>query len=257
MKLPVPFDILAYITNILAVESDYETLQAFSCTCKFMVPICRQYLFSSVRLSNSTSPEEIGLTHFLSGSPDTTCRIKKLVYFFETSTPTPQDVLDIFKVMRSQSTSLQSISLSSYGWPNWNALREPTKSLLISLIQLPTVTHLELGIIKHFPLVALSLCSGLTDFSVSTYPYEATSPHSDQIITRSKIPSPVSLHIRGFYSPISVLMRPPSSDAIDPIMDFSRLEKASFNICADSEASQMAELLKTATQLRTLSIECT
>ncbi|KJA14245.1 hypothetical protein HYPSUDRAFT_208872 [Hypholoma sublateritium FD-334 SS-4] len=257
MKTPVPFDILSYITNILVIESDNESLRAFSLLCKFMVPLCRQYLFSSVTLrsSKSTTPKGIGLTRFLSGSPDTTCRIKNLEFVVETPTSTSQDVLDILKIMLSQSTSLQSITFSSLGWPDWNVLHKPTKALLVSLIQLPTVTHLKLGAIKNFPLVALSFCSGLTDFSVSAYPYKAISPDSGQIVSRSKIPSPVSLYIRHFYSAIAILMRPPSPNVIDPIMDFSRLVDASFHICSENDASQMAELLKTAGRLQTLFID--
>ena len=56
---------------------------------------------------------------------------------------------------------------------------------------------------------------------------------------------------------VNMLMRPPGHKTIGPIIDFSHLEKASFEISGDNEALQMAELLKTATRLQNLSIECT
>lgn len=256
MKTPVPFDILAYITNILAVKSNNKSLRALSSRiCKFTVPLCRQYLFSSIELMSSTTPKEIGLTRLLSRPSDTTFRIKNMAYLAETPTPMSQHVLDIFKVIRNQPTSLQSIILSSLGWPDRNVLQEPTKSLLISLIQFPTVTRLQLGDIDNIPLVTLSL-SGPTDFSASSAS-EAASPHSVQrVTTRSKIPSPISLRIRGFHSAISARICPPSPNVIDSLKDFGRLEEAYFNIHTASEASQMAEFLKTATQLQTLSIGC-
>ncbi|KJA14244.1 hypothetical protein HYPSUDRAFT_72683 [Hypholoma sublateritium FD-334 SS-4] len=258
MKTLVPLDDLAHIIDILAVKPDNQSLRELSRTCKFMVPLCRRHLFSSVRLrSNSNTPKQIGLVHFLSGSPDVACRIKKLSYIVKPHAPSSRQIIDILEVLRSQSTSLQSVSLSSESvrCSDWNALQEPTKSLLISLMQLPTVTHLQLRYLKNFPLVALSLCSNLADISVHNVFEAPSSSYADQIITRSKVPTPVSLRIGDFNFAISVLMRPPGPNIIDPIIDFSCLENASFNICVASDASQMAEILKMVTRLRTLIID--
>ena len=255
MKTVVPFDILAHITDIVDAQSDKGTLRALSLTCKFMVPLCRRHLFSSIKLFNTTNNKEQGLIYFLSGSPDTTCRIKHLLFIIRTKLPTCKQIIDILEVMRSQSTSLQSVTISSSGWLEWNILPEPIKSLLISLIQLPTVTRLKLGIMRNFPLAPLSLCSGLNDITISEVS-EAT-PQTDQIIARSNIPAPTSLYARRFHSAISVLMRPPDLNINGAIIDFSRLEKAVFEISEQSEALQLTELLKTVTQLQKLSIDCT
>ena len=250
--VPLPFDILMCITDILGEKSDNETLRVLSQTCKFMVPLCRRYIFSSISLSSA--PEKFDLINFLNASPNITRRIQKLEYFLETRTN--QDILDILEVMRSQSTSrLHTISLTSFGWSDWDVVQEPTKALLISLMQLPTVTHLKLELMEHFPYEALSLCKSLTDISI--FRVSEAQSHGSRKFTRSKIPIPRSLYMKRFGSSISMLMRPPGHKTIGPIIDFSHLEKASFEISGDNEALQMAELLKTATQLQNLSIECT
>ena len=253
MKTAVPFDILSHITDMVDDLSDKGTLRALSLTCKFMVPLCRRHIFSFVRLSNITKEKEKGLIHFLSGSPDTTCRIKRLLCVIDPKLRICEQIIDVLEVMRTQSTSLRSITITSTEGLDWNLLREPIKSLLISLMQLPTVNHLSLAPTRNFPLAALSLCSGLTNFSISEL--SEPTPHADQVIMRSNIPTVASLYGRGFYSAISALMRP---SHYGPIIDFSRLEKASFEISEEIEAIQMAEFLKALTQLRKLYIEyCT
>ncbi|KJA14249.1 hypothetical protein HYPSUDRAFT_49339 [Hypholoma sublateritium FD-334 SS-4] len=252
--IATPFDILAYITDVLGAEWDKETLRALSQTCKFMALLCRRYIFSSISLSSAG--EETDLIRLLHRSPDITRRIRKLKYFVEHKS-TSEHILAILEVMRrSQPPFLQSITLTSFGWADWVEVNEPTKSLLISLIQLPTVTHLDLGLVHNFPFPALSLCSGLTDISVSQVS-EAT-PHAYRTLPRAKIPAPASLHVAGFHSAILVLMQwhPLGRRSINgPAIDFSHLEKASFEISNVNEAFQMSLLLKTVTQLRTLSIE--
>ena len=194
MRAPVPFDILAYITDILGSISDTETLRALSLICNFMVPLCRRHLFSSVSLGlNSTPTEEIRLTRFLSDSPDVTRHIRKLTYVVNSRTPTGQHMIDILDVLRCQTLSLQSISLYSVRWSDWDLLQESMKSPLVSLIQLPSVTHLQLKLLKNFPFVILSLCSSLTSISINKVSQATSSSYADRIITRSRIPAPESL----------------------------------------------------------------
>lgn len=253
----LPFDILEHIANILGVQSDKRTLRALSRICKFMVPPCRRYLFSSISLTNVTTPKATSLARFLSEAPDIICHIKELEYVIKTQIPTSQHINDVFEVLGSLSTSLQSFTLLSYNSSDWNALQEPTKSLLMSLIQLPTIIYLHLALCQNFPLVAISLCtSGLTDIKLihNNVSEENCGNYSSSIsIRRSKTRASVSLDISGLNSAISVLM-----DHLGPNpIDFGCLEKASIEICSANEAFQMAELLKTAAQLRTLRIYCT
>ncbi len=216
-----------------------------------MVPLCRRRIFSFVRLSNIPKEREKGLINFLSGSLDTTCRIKRLLCVIDPKLRICEQLIDVLEIMRTRSTSLRSITITSTEGLDWNLLREPIKPLLISLMQLPTVYHLNLGPMRNFPLAALSLCSGLTNFAISEFSEPA--PHADQVIMHSNIPAIASLYARGFYSAISALMRPPSPHG--PIIDFSRLEVVSFEISEEIEALQMAEFLKTLKQLRKLYIE--
>ena len=260
--LTVPFDILAYIADTLGASGRHQaTLKALSLTCKFLLPICRRHLFSSLRLLNSQEPttKRKSLASFLNGSPEIVFCLKKLKCALDTRSPTTsQHIIDIFKVLRTHRTLLQSItilSLQKDGF-DWNLLEESMQSALIFLIQLPTVTRIHLDFLLNFPLVALSLCSDLNNFSVQRVCGE-TICDGRQIITRSKIPAPVVLEVNeGTDLALSILMQPSGTNDIHPIMDFSYVQDASFEILNGSEASQMNKLLKTMTDLRLLFIDC-
>ena len=161
-------------------------------------------------------------------------------------------------VLCTHRTLLQSITILSLqkDWFNWNLLEESMQSALIFLIQLPTVTRIHLDFLLNFPLVALSLCSDLNNLSVQRVCGETTCD-GQQIITRSKIPAPVVLEVNeGTDLALSILMQPSGTNDIHPIMDFSYVQDASFEILNGSEASQMNKLLKTMTDLRLLFIDC-
>ncbi|KJA16813.1 hypothetical protein HYPSUDRAFT_91044 [Hypholoma sublateritium FD-334 SS-4] len=121
-SVTLPFDIFAYISDTLGAGREKVTLKALSRTCKFMLPLCRRHLFSSIGLMDSTwaTQKNIGLARFLTGSPDTVRCINKLSYFVDTRTPLSQHIIDILEVLRSRSASLQSVSLlpmtGEYDW---------------------------------------------------------------------------------------------------------------------------------------------
>ncbi|KJA19688.1 hypothetical protein HYPSUDRAFT_167981 [Hypholoma sublateritium FD-334 SS-4] len=259
--LTLPFDILACIIDTLNTGRDTATLKALALTCKFMLPLCRRHLFSTIRLLNSTptTPKRNSLAPFLSGSPEIVRCLRKLVCAVDSRVPTTsQHIIDILDVLRSHASSLQSMSIRSLRdeWFDWSLLQEPMRLLLISLIQLPTVTRLHLNFLHNFPLVALSLCSSLNDLSIERVSGGATSCTGQPIITRSKIPAPVVLEANERTNfALSVLMHPQHPSVIDPIIDFSYIQDASFEILDVSEASQMNELLKTTLQLRSLFID--
>ena len=128
-----------------------------------MVLLCRKHLFSYIR--NLASLPVSVLKRFndlLSKKPDIARYVKRLDYRCFTHTPSFDEELNILDILKKHS-SLQRIRLSSSG-SNWNNLPESLRSSLVSLIQLPTVVHLD---IKDFnrqqrsQLVAISPTSGL------------------------------------------------------------------------------------------------
>ena len=88
---------------------------------------------------------------------------------------------------------IKSIDLNDLCTINFHT-NASSKSSLVSLIQLPTVTHLDIYSFKGFPATALSGCSNLIDLQLREL--ELVPPEVNQVISVSKIPTPVSLYIR-------------------------------------------------------------
>jgi hypothetical protein len=240
----LPMDILLYIIELLAGgdDGDMKTLQILSQACKSMVPLCRNHLFSSLQFRSKSSSE--CFSDLLSKNPDIACYVKSLIYriYYHVSDH-ELNVLDMLK----KRSSLQSIEISSPGL-DWNDLSESIRSSLVSLIQLPTVTHLSILSIKQFPAMALSGCSNLIDLQLRDM---KLAPPGVDLISRSKIPTPVSLYIDETTSGVAAYL---NSAGDEPIVDFSRLQKAKFVVKSRRDIVQVNELIKEATRLEYLSM---
>ena len=248
----LPFDILEYIVDLLADGlglgdyglEDIESLQMLSQTCKFMVPLCRKHLFSCLRLHTTSKSERF--SNLLSKNPDIARYVRILEY--TVYIPTDNHELNILDMLKERS-SLQSIELLTVSGFDWRDLPESIRSSLISLIQLPTITHLVIRSFKGFPATALSGCSNLIDLRLVNI--EIVPPEANQVILRSKIPTPVSLYAKTSlksYDGLATLMNSASLRAGGPIVDFSRLQGAYFD-ANSGEIGHINELIKATTQL--------
>ena len=243
----LPLDILLYIIDLLACGDDgnIASLQTLSLACKFMVPLCRKHLFSSLRLRESNSKR---LSDLLSKNPDIARYVKSLIYnVYKTISDHELNVLDILK----ERSSLKSISLVSEPGFNWNNLPESIRSSLVSLVQLPTVTFLNIHSFRGFPATGLSGCGNLIDLQFGELEF---APEVYQVISRSKIPTPASLFIRNKTYGLATLFRSASPHSGGPIVDLSRLQKAVFNVESRGDIVQVNELIKLMTQLEYLNI---
>jgi hypothetical protein len=250
-RTTLPFDVLAYIIDLLARgdDGDIKSLQILSQACKFMVPLCRKHIFSSLHLGSKLKSE--CFSNLLSENPHIARYVRKLDY--PVYNPVGDHELNILDMLKERS-SLESIKLLSPPGFYWNDLPESIRSLLVFLdIQLPTVTHLDIESFKGFPATALSCCSNLIDLQLRRL--EMTPPKVNQVISRSKIPTPVSLHAgTGSYDGIAVLLNSASLHAGGPIVDFSRLQKATFDVRSPDNIGDINELIKVTTQLQHLYI---
>jgi hypothetical protein len=77
-RITLPLDILLYIIDLLADDGDIKSLQILSQACKFMVPLCRNHLFSSVHFRSESSSE--CFSDLLSKNPDIACYVRSLIY---------------------------------------------------------------------------------------------------------------------------------------------------------------------------------
>ena len=124
---------------------------------------------------------------------------------------------------------------------------------MLSLIQLPTVTFLSLRIFQGFPATALSGCGNLIDLHLGEL--NLAPPEVNQVISRSKIPAPVSLSIDTYTYGLAALLNSASLDAGGPIVDFSRLQNADFRVGSRGDIEQVNELIKVTTRLEYMRID--
>ena len=243
----LPLDILLYIIDLLA-GGDYEnfkSLRILSQACKSMVPLCRKHLFSSLRLKGESNSERF--SNLLSKNPDIASYVRSLTYAFY-YIPISGHELNIIDMLKQRS-HLQSIRLSSLTYLDWNDFPESIRSSLVSLFQLPTVTFLDIYSFKRFPAMALSGCGNLIDLRLGHL--KLAPPEANQVISRSKIPTPVSLNIWTNTYGLATLLNSASLHAGDPleIVDLSSLQKAGFNVDSRDGLDQVYELIKVTTRL--------
>ena len=164
------------------------------------------------------------------------------------------NILDMLK----EHASLKSIELLSRDPSlrpfklDWNDLSESIRSSLIFLIQLPTITHLDINDFKEFPETVLSGCSNLIDLQLGEI--KLAPPEVNQVISRTKIPTPVSLYIKRKAHGLTALLNSANLHSGDPIVDFSRLKKAQFHLESRESFVLVNGLIKVITRLEHLKI---
>ncbi|KIM37821.1 hypothetical protein M413DRAFT_30729 [Hebeloma cylindrosporum] len=230
-RTTLPLDILVSIIDLLAGgdNENFKSLGILSQTCKSMVPLCRKHLFSSLRLrsSSKSKPAEF-FSDLLSQNPDIAHYVRSLDY--AVYNPIGDHELNILDILKERS-SLQTIKLLSPPGFDWNDFPESIRSSLFFLIQQPTVTRLDIAAFKGFPATALSYCSNLIDLQLSDGVEIAPSEvNHDQAISRILLNS-ARLHADG------------------PFIDFSRLEKAFFDVDSPGNIGHINDLIKATTRL--------
>jgi hypothetical protein len=242
-RTTLPLDILLYIIDLLADRDEgYKSLRILSQACKFMVPLCRKHLFSYLRLCGKPGSERF--SDLLSKNPDIARYVRILSYaaYFLPNSDHELNILDTLK----ERSSLQSIELSGLGF-DWNDFPESIRSSLVSLIQLPTVTSLNIRYYKRFSATALSGCGNLIDLRLGEL--NLAPPDVNQVISQSRISTPVSLYVDTLTHGLAALLNSASLHAGDPIVDFSRLQKAEFEVNSRGDIGQVNELIKVTTRL--------
>ncbi|KIM37828.1 hypothetical protein M413DRAFT_30735 [Hebeloma cylindrosporum] len=121
----------------------------------------------------------------------------------------------------------------------------------------PTVTHLDIAAFKGFPATAISHCSNLIHLQLSDMVEIAPSEVGhDQTIRSSKIPTLVSLYLTSeTYDGLAVLLNSAGLHAGGPFIDFSRLERAPFDMDSPDDIDHIIDLIKTTMQLEYLYID--
>lgn len=252
-----PLDILGYIADILGAEDgrpDTETLKVLSLTCKFMIPVCRRHLFSSLKLPFylTSIRRSLGLRNLLLSHPAMTCYFK--ILSFDAAAPFCGSDYDILHLICASSSPT---TVNIFGG-NWNHLTERAKSFSLFLVQNSTAHHLTLKSIGKFPAAALSLCSGLTKLKLCDLD-DFTPPDDNYVMKNSNKTALISLHVSSRSNhALATLMAAKDLNIIGTAglpVRFDRLKQASFQISSPSETLQMYKFLEMAISLESLAIE--
>lgn len=267
----LPLDVLGYIADTLVADSPRDknrdavsALKMLSLTCKFMVPVCRRHLFANIRFPldrrHFERERQDRLNKLLLSNPTFTMHYSKNL-FLEVRQPESFNTSDYDVLGRiCHSSSLTSVEISSTNMTDWNMLPKKTKSIILSLIEAPTLRHLTLDYIDKFPAAALSLCSGLEKLAL----YDIRSlalPGADDALQGPTITALVSLYGSEEYSNTlaALIMSPIGRSSVEAgsagsIVAFDRLKSASFSVSTQDEFAQMCKLLEKAVCLERLKI---
>ncbi|KDR68825.1 hypothetical protein GALMADRAFT_256698 [Galerina marginata CBS 339.88] len=246
--IPIPFDILESIVELIGVDEDTKSLKAVSLACYAMVPLCRKFLFSSVRLSRGDAQKgSLYIGELLSMSPDIAQYVTKLRYLLHDTNDADRMVLDLLK----ERSSLRSLHLRGEDLSDWLAFPAPVRSAVIYILQSHPIALLDICHIRKFPGTVLSFCKHLTDIQLMWV--EMATEEPTHFSNQSRIPTPTGLKNMGGYGALEFLMRITDS-RVGPTVDFSQLKDAMLEVEMPADEPIIEGLLEIATQLESLSI---
>ena len=149
--------------------------------------------------------------------------------------------------------------LSEFSSVDWNDIPEDTKSIISSLIRMPTVSNLSFQAIHRFPIAALSVCSGLNDVLFIDC-FGITPPGDNDTMHSLSIKSLVLWHGNdnlNYSTTLAALMSPiggSNTTTAGSIIEFDQLQHASVAITDHDEFFQMCKLMERSIFLESLTI---
>ncbi|KAF8968048.1 hypothetical protein BDZ97DRAFT_1800624 [Flammula alnicola] len=169
MPMPViPLDVVEVILDTLACEDefgDFTVLKACSFTCRAFLPLCRKHIFASITINKPNfwrfappSPKTKMLRKLLVTMPEIAGYVRKLRFGIRLGSFGKQDFIGLPEIL-TRLTRLNSLILLYYGHGfeklDWKIMPLPMTDAMFCLMNLPTLTSLELKYFKNFPISAL------------------------------------------------------------------------------------------------------
>ena len=163
-----PLEIIAEIIN--ALQDDISALEACSQTCSLLLPLCRTYIFRSIRItprsySQINLPRVIKLFGILlSNNPGISDLVRNLEFRMCWLDFEDDDAPRVLGRLHH----LQSFELvNGEHMISWNELRQPLREALLRLIQLPSVSRLKIALACDFPITTFFPCMNLADLTLA------------------------------------------------------------------------------------------
>ena len=161
MSPVLPFDIIYLIIHIVGENEDTNLLKELALVSHSFHQICSKHLFATVELHDANPKRNVasskkGFVKLLNSRPDVVKYIRKLTYEMEYSSyyPGNDDELlsPILPNFLRTIPSLNYLIICPSQWLYWNELNSSLTSAFLHLMHLPTVNHIDLSWITHFPL---------------------------------------------------------------------------------------------------------
>ncbi|EDR16144.1 uncharacterized protein LACBIDRAFT_301925 [Laccaria bicolor S238N-H82] len=250
-----PLEVIAEIID--ALQDDTAALEACSQTCSLLLPLCRKHIFRSIRITARSYPQTslprviklFGI--LLSNNPGISDLVRNLV--FHICSPDSEDD-DVPRVL-GRLHHLQSFQLG-VGDPitvKWNALRQPFRDALIRLIQLPSVSRLDISYIYDFPITVFFPCMNLADLTLACITRAPTAVSYDKdssaLEAAPQLQSFAFCQDFGSYAMHLFNTRRPNGV---PVLDFSRVRTLSVEADGEQDLMTIQALIRATKRLETL-----
>jgi hypothetical protein len=284
MSSDLTFDTLNTIIDTLANGDppDFATIQSVSQTCRHLLHICRQHLFSAIRLKlridgsdvavdtsvwsgNCESTLCIGaanLAKLVASSPEITGYVRELVFYPHPSNSVDETLLPLLQ--KFDRLEKLHIRYQYYGGPwkgreSWDSLDEPLRVAIVELVhrQQHTLTHLYFDHYRDIPISIVYPLTCLHTFHLVESDVSLASVADPLVVCH---PRPLQLKSLAFLvtrSTVDGILEGIRPNSGLPIFDLSQLETFSATISSSDtgdEGVPMDRLLPTMSQLKTLDI---
>ena len=174
MSPVLPFEIIALIIDIVGEDKDADLLKELALVSHPFLQICSKHLFATIVLHDSDPTRHVAsskkrFVELLKSRPEVVKYIRKLTYktddndcythpFFDNDDEKLTPILS--KFLRTISLlnylKIDSSKFSTDSTTDWNKLKSSLTSAFLHLMHLPTLYHIDISFMSHFPLFSLA-----------------------------------------------------------------------------------------------------
>jgi len=250
-----PTDIVEIIIDVLAAD-DIQSVKSCALVCHAFLPLCRNHIFSSIRLNDPTSRFRSHTARtfgrLLSTTPGIADHIRNLKYCVDVEDFKNPSLCDSLKRI----TKLQSFSVWHYSSMrtkfHWN--NNPSQPALLHLLHFPTLTRLLLFGIDNIVASDFTPCINLKELEIE-HVTAADAQSNDFLSTSSEKPIRLSNFSAGLQSAtvttqLCMTQRPNGT----PLIDFTDLTRISVKLQYPDSVEASRELFKQCIQLASVYI---
>ncbi|KAF8962872.1 hypothetical protein BDZ97DRAFT_1823187 [Flammula alnicola] len=284
-KCVLPFEVFCLIIDILSLpEPDIDTLLTLTLTCRSFIQPCRRNLFRELTIAHpegeldTTYSESFGLKNsfLVDGISDIPSYVRHLTIHINPSTFGSPDFIRLFdKFTRVQGLMIcsnyrdesefsdsvdesdEEMDLLQGCIQDWNDIPMDMQEAIVRLMQSSTLTVLQLGGIKNFPLAFILKIPNLSSLEIKycrIVPVSSSDP--DVVLFATK--TPFHLHLLDINCRprfIFPLLHSARFGTV-PAFDFSSLMTLCLNIGSPRDEEYLDETLGKRPGLKTLTISC-